>query len=336
MKVETLNEFRNTLASHRDALLEWLANDSPQKYINLGNAEVSDVMQMVSEIKDVLEQIENGQFGFCTECNGEVETERLELDFTEKVCLDHYTDTQIRALEGDLELAAKVQRQLLPHCTPCLSGIDIYVHSQPARIVSGDYYDFFSYEDGTQGIVMADVMGKGLPASMLMSNLQASLRILGPEYKDLNLLAARLNELFRYNLKLIRFISIFLSIVDTDAGTLQYCNAGHNPAIWWEASTASIRMLEPTGPAVGLIKNPEYESREIHFHHGDLLVFYTDGLVESQNSNRLEFGQDRLVDFIKNHHHNSAENILTELLDTVKNFSEKLHDDITILIMKVQ
>jgi len=259
--------------------LDWLNLDSTHQNDNLGNGDLKDVLKVVTDIKNTLERIDKGTFGLCNECDGKVEKNLLELDHTTQVCLDHYSESQRRALENDLELAAKVQKQLLPCCIPSHPRLQIAVHTVSARIVSGDYYDFFVSKNGLQGLVLADVMGKGLPASMLMSNLQASLRILGPRYEELHPLVVRLNELFRNNLKLIRFISIFLAMIDPDKGILKYCNAGHHPAIWLEAESGSIRLLRPTGPAIGLIKNPEFTSEEIPFRSGDLFVPFPSSII---------------------------------------------------------
>jgi phosphoserine phosphatase RsbU/P len=331
-----LSQFRQALRQHRDALLEWLETDSPEKANNLGGVEIDDVLQVVSQIKTSLEQINHGQFGVCRKCSGEVEVERLECDFTTNVCLDHYSDEQIRALESDLELAAKVQKGLLPCCMPVIPGVQIAAQTVSARIVSGDYYDFFASRNNAQGIVLADVMGKGLPASMLMSNLQASLRILGPEHETLHGLAERLNELFRYNLKLIKFISVFLAILEKDTHTLRYCNAGHHPALWYEARTGATHWLTPTGPAIGLVQNPNYKSAEIQYHSGDVIVLYTDGLVEARDDRGDELGENRLVEFIDKNHHLTAEACLSSLLETVKGLSGKLHDDVTVMVIKIE
>ena len=117
---------------------------------------------------------------------------------------------------------------------------------------------------------------------------------------------------------------------------LQYCNAGHHPAIWWEAASSTIHWLNPTGPAIGLTKNANFTSEELHFRSGDLFVFYTDGLVEARNSEEDDFGEDRLAKCIRDHHKDDADVILTKLLDTVKSFAVKFHDDVTLLVIKVQ
>ncbi len=335
MNKDTSLKFKKALTIHRDALSEWLNEDSSQKNINLGGASSEDVLQHVSELKDTLESIDKGTFGSCCECDDYVETDRLELDYSTQVCLDHYTDDQIRDLEKDLELAKKVQKQLLSGYVPSLPNIQIAVHTDSARIVTGDYYDFFVSKSGNQGLVVADVMGKGLPASMLISNLQASLRILGPEYDELEILTNRLNDLFCNNLTLIKFISIFLAKIDTESSILQYCNAGHNPAIWWNAASKSIRRLNPTGPAIGLTKIANYKTEEVHFGSGDLFIFYTDGLIETRNSNSEEFGDERLENLVLSNKNKTANEILISLLDTAKSFVGDFQDDVTILVLKI-
>ena len=203
MNLDTSAYFRQKLSQHRDALLEWLNTDSLHKDFHLGTANTHDVLHIISELKKALERIDEGDFGQCIKGDGEVEVERLELDYTTCVCLAHYSDSQLRALENELELAAKVQQQLLPSTYPDIPNVNLFVHTKPAHIVSGDYYDFLSLKNEHPAVAVADIMGKGLPASMLMSNLQATLRIIAREYEHPDALLQRLNELFLYNLKLL-------------------------------------------------------------------------------------------------------------------------------------
>ena len=194
--------------------------------------------------------------------------------------------------------------------------------------------DFFGFEDGSQGITIADVMGKGLSASMLMSNLQASLRIIGPEYGDPKQIAFRLNHLFLHNLKLIRFISIFMGIINPIDYTIRYCNAGHHPPILFKANKQEIQLLMPTGPAIGLSREPVYSSETIKLDPGDLLLLYTDGLLESRNRKVEEFGEPRLIDYIKQHNQENAEKIISGIMETIKSFSDYITDDITMMVLK--
>ncbi len=341
MHKNILTRFRHSLTEHRNDLLDWLGNSSTntKKYRCDCTPELEDIITeenipIISEIDRTIEQIDEGEFGKCSMCNGEVETDRLECNFKTNVCLDHYSENELRDLERDLELASKVQKHLLPHSVPAIEGLGIAALSRPAKIVGGDYYDFYCFRDCLQGLAIADVMGKGLPASMLMSNLQASLRILGPEHDELHFVASRLNELFRFNLKLIRFISIFLAAIDQKNSIIHYCNAGHHPPVLWSNSNQSVTLLNPTGPAIGLIPEAKYKSETTDFNSGDVLLLYTDGLVEARNTDGEEFGEDRLVLFLKNHNSESADNILNDLHKEVERFSQKIDDDLTILVFK--
>jgi sigma-B regulation protein RsbU (phosphoserine phosphatase) len=329
-----MEKFRSALVTHRDELLEWLSEKEYKKRIHLGSAQVKDVLEVLSEMKETLEKLDTGEFGKCEACDGSVENDRLEMDYTKCVCIDHLTEKEVRSLEQDLELAGKVQRQLLATCTPTLPEMEISVFSKPAQIVGGDYYDFFGFEDGSQGITIADVMGKGLSASMLMSNLQASLRIIGPEYDDPKQIASRLNHLFLHNLKLIRFISIFMGIINPKDYTIRYCNAGHHPPILFKSDNREIKLLMPTGPAIGLSREPEYTSETIKLSSGDLLLLYTDGLLESRSRRSEEFGEKRLIEYVKQHNRDKADKIISGIMEYVKSFSDYMTDDITMMVLK--
>lgn len=340
MHKNILTRFRNKLADQRNSLKDWLNNSSTntKKYrcdcATENNAITEDNIPIISEIEKTIEQIDEGEFGKCTLCNGEVETDRLECNYKTNVCLDHYSERELRDLERDLELASKVQQHLLPHTLPAIKGLEIAALSQPAKIVGGDYYDFFCNPSNLQGFAIADVMGKGLSASMLMSNLQASLRILGPEHNEPNIIVSRLNELFQFNLKLIRFISIFLATIDLKKNLIHYCNAGHHPPVLWRNSSQTVELLNPTGPAIGLMPQAKYRTESIEFNEGDILLLYTDGLVEARDESGEEYGEDRLVRFLKNNNSKSANEFISDLQREVEKFAQKINDDLTILVFK--
>ncbi len=334
MKEQALNQFHEYIAKHRDVLQELLKNDAVETKNMLKDASVPEIIAVMDEFKGLLEKIEQNKYGTCVVCQGEVELERLEQDCTTNVCLDCYSEEQLRELERDLELAAKVQKQLLPGYLPSIEGIEFAVRYESAQVVGGDYHDFFTLNNGQQGFVIGDVMGKGLAASMLMSNLQASLRILGPDYDRLENLAKHLNRLFRYNLKLIRFISLFLGAADLQNRELHYCNAGHHAPLFWDTINQEIRWLAPTAPAIGLIAEPEFGLNSVTFHPGDMLLLYTDGLIEARNQKKLEFGEKRLSAFIQENHRLTAEQFLEMLWKSVKEFTIQPIDDTTLMVLK--
>jgi serine phosphatase RsbU (regulator of sigma subunit) len=334
MEQKSLQYFHQTISQHKETLQGWLDSEKGNKDIYLGNASVKEVLSVVSEFKELLEKIEQKTFGKCQVCQGEVEIDRLEQDCTTSICLDCYSEDQLRDLEKDLELAAKVQQQLLPCCTPYMDGVQIAIRSKPARVVGGDYYDFFSLKNGTQGIAIGDVMGKGLPSSMLMSNLQASLRILGPDYESLDKLASHLNKLFRYNVKLIKFISLFIGSIDLERRKFTYCNAGHHSPLILQIKNSSVKWLEPTAPAIGLIKEAEFSSAEITIGEQDIIVFYTDGLIEARDQNRDEYGEERLVDIVQKNKHCDAEELTAAIWNHVGKHAVNITDDMTLMVIK--
>lgn len=334
MKKELIEKFSQTLNKHKDSLINLIDNNTDQKKLLLGPSNIDDVYNVVVELKESLEKLKKGEFGKCKVCSGNVEIEQLLKDCTTEICLDHYTEDELRKLERDLELAAKVQKKLLPDFTPSLPGVQISVFNKAADIVGGDYFDFFSCPDTGQGIVVADVMGKGLPASMLMSNLQATTRILGPENNCLAVLAKRINELFLFNANLMSFISLVLIKIDIENKIVKYSNAGHNPPLLWKSADKSIIQLNPTGPAIGLIKNPEYKSETISIESGDILLIYTDGLTEARNGQKTEFGKDRLIDSLGIHTEKTSDEILEALKEDVNSFAGEFNDDVTMVVLK--
>ena len=334
MKEDTLKSFQENLLKHRDDLLKFIETNSPDRDLNLSGAAIKDVLKVVGEVKTALERIDNHTFGNCTLCEGDVETERLHHDFTTQICLAHYTEEEISNLEKDLELTVKVQRQLLPCCVPVIKNFQFAHYIKPAGIVGGDFYDFFTLRDNLQGVVMADVMGKGLPASMLLANLQASIKTLGPEYTNLNDLATKINELFRYNTTLIRFISMCLIGLDIYRNRVSYCNAGHHPPLFWNSNQEKAIWLNPTGPAIGLTHTAKYITRTIDISENDLLILYTDGLVEAKNAEGEEFGEELLLKYVQSNNDQTAENILKGLRKTGEEFAGKFQDDVALLVIK--
>ncbi|HLE57095.1 MAG TPA: SpoIIE family protein phosphatase [Rhodothermia bacterium] len=328
MNRDAIERFKGALVRRRELLLDWMRGNGPKDRPGCDG-------ELIRTVEETLHRIDHGEFGRCAICHGEVETSRLALDYTASVCIECLSEIDRRSLERELEMAAQVQKNLLPRNVPALPNTDIAVHSQPAGIVGGDYFDFFPAPGGAQSFAIGDVMGKGLPASMLMSSLQASLRILGPELGHLTDLAVRINALFRYNLSLVRFISMILARVDTEKKQIQYLNAGHNPALLWRSSDRSGIWLQPTGPAVGLVKDPIYTTEEIDLHVGDLLIMYTDGLVEARNGSSDEFGATRLLEFAAANEHLGAERFVAGLRDAVLSHSgSKLHDDLTLMVIR--
>lgn len=340
MDTTFLNKIHRSLLRHKTNLVDWVKNGDTSQSRCLGTDKKEECsvenLEIISKIDEALDKVEHGTFGKCELCSGEVEEERLTLDFTTCVCLDHYSPDQLRELERDLEMAAKVQQHLLPASLPALNGVQMAVMARPAGVVGGDYYDFFRYKQHCQGLAIADVMGKGVQASMLMANLQASLRIMGPDYQDLASLANRLNELFRFNLKQIRFITMFLAGYDPESREMHYINAGHHPPLLWNSVSQSYQWLKPTGPAIGLVPETNYKLETLQFDDGDMLVMYTDGLVEARNNKKKEFGLDGLVQYTQENCTKPPQTFLNDLLSEVNSFGADIRDDLTLMVLKME
>ncbi len=330
------------LFMQRQHLTDWLHNTPPQKrQIRLGPVSEQAVQAHLEVLDTALEKAENKTLGICEVCHDGIEPSRLEMDYTASVCLDHLTEDERRRLESDLELSQKVQQALLPQQVPDIPGLQLAAFSQPARIVSGDYFDFFQFRDNTHGLVIADVVDKGMPASLLMASLQASLRILVPESDAPAEVAQRLNSLFIHNVHLTHFVTLFLSRFDHTTRTLHYCNAGHNPPLLYRTQAGRddpVHWLRPTGAAIGLVEAFEFKPGSIALSPGDVLLLYTDGVTEARDLQGEEFGSQRLVEFVRQQSGASAADLVRELRRWLQEFTQgrPLDDDTTIIACKVE
>ncbi|HTP07939.1 MAG TPA: PP2C family protein-serine/threonine phosphatase, partial [Anaerolineae bacterium] len=265
---------------------------------------------------------------------------RLEMDYTACVCLEHLATEERRRLESDLELSQKVQQALLPQQVPDIPGMQLAAFSQPAHIVGGDYFDFFHFRDNTHGLVIADVVDKGMAASLLMASLQASLRILVAESDSPAAVAQRLNSLFIHNIHLTQFVTLFIARYDPITRVLQYCNAGHNQPLLYRqrpAGTSQAFWLEPTGAAIGLVEEFIFKDAAVTLQPGDTLLLYTDGVTDTRNRQGIEFRPQGVLDFMQQYAALPAADLARELRRTLQGFAagRPLDDDTTFVVGKV-
>jgi sigma-B regulation protein RsbU (phosphoserine phosphatase) len=197
-------------------------------------------------------------------------------------------------LARDLEQAAEIQRGLLPSVAPTLRGLELAGHNAACRTVGGDYYDFFPYENGRVAMVLGDVSGKGMPASLLMMGLQARVQVLVEEPRNLASVMTKLNRITAANCPSNRFISLFFCILDGDTGELTFCNAGHNPPLIIRRN-GEWEQLSGAGPVIGILPSVEYQEHRINLDEGDTLVIYSDGVTEAANPENEEFEVERLA-----------------------------------------
>lgn len=240
-----------------------------------------------------------------------------------------------RILAKDLEQAALIQQGLLPTCAPKLPGIELAGHNAACRTVGGDYYDFLAYADGRVAIVLGDVSGKAMPAALLMTSLQARVRVLAEEPPDVAEMMTRLNRATAANLPSNRFISFFFSVLDPRTGELVYANAGHFPPLI-ARSDGSIERLEGGGLLLGILPSVNYEAYRAFLHPGEVLLLYSDGVTEATNPAGEEFEEERLEQTLLKNREKSPQDIVAAINEAVEAFAAgaPVADDLTLVVVK--
>ena len=219
---------------------------------------------------------------FANQAAAAIETARLHREAIEK-----------ERIERELELAAAIQRQILPRDLPDVPGLEIAAKNVPTRQVGGDYYDLFPLSRGRLGFVVADVSGKGVPAALLVSTVHAAVHLQIDEAPTIADLVGRIDRHLQRYAATRKFLTCFFGLIEPDSGTLRYVSAGHNPALLRRTSGA-IEQLGATGVPLGMFPKASWKEREVRLEPGDLLCVYTDGVTEALDADEQEFGLDRL------------------------------------------
>ena len=235
----------------------------------------------------------------------------------------------------DLDQAAEIQQRYLPAIAPQIKGLDLAGHNAPCRTVGGDYFDFFPYEGSRVAMVLGDVSGKGMPASLLMMGLQARVQALAEEPKNLAQVMTRLNRLTSANCPANRFITVFFCILNGENGDLTFCNAGHNPPIIVR-NNGDHELLEGGGPVIGILPSIEYQEYHAALEVGDTLVIYSDGVTEAADASDDEFETDRLAEAVRKARHLPATQIVEAIRQAVLTHAAGApqSDDITIIVAR--
>jgi phosphoserine phosphatase RsbU/P len=197
-------------------------------------------------------------------------------------------------MEKELELARGIQRSLLPETAPVVEGFDIALLNEPCFAVGGDYYDFLSLGRQTLLVVIADVEGKGVSSALIMSNLQATLRVLVLHLHSLNEIAEALNRMMWNDTRAEKYLSLFMGLIDVRRKTIHYINCGHVPPVIVRPGKDTVSLTEG-GMVIGLFEKAQYERGVEKFYPGDVLVLCTDGITESMDAEHDEYGAERMV-----------------------------------------
>ena len=244
-------------------------------------------------------------------------------------------EQEYRQMQEELRVASQIQRALLPGEMPQIPGYDIAAKNIPARMVSGDYYDFIPLADSRMAFCLGDVSGKGMPAALLMANLQATLRgqvLLGLSVKE----CIRNSNFLLYNSSAPeKYATLFLGVLDYKAHQFIYCNAGHDNPFFF-CPQKPVSRLQTGGIVVGFMKEFAFEQATIPFGVNDVLVIYSDGVTEAMNSRNQEFGEQRLHNVLQNSIHSGATDIIERVLKEVDTFTGETPqmDDMTLMVIK--
>lgn len=235
----------------------------------------------------------------------------------------------------DAERALEIQQGLLPKEIAQIDGYQISGAWRPARMVSGDYYDVLKYDEHRIALCIGDVVGKGMPAALLMATLQAAVRVLGSPTVSPATLCEQVNRLTLGNIARGKFITFFYGLVDSEARRMTYVNAGHNPPIMLRKDK-SVTRLEEGGAVLGVFPEWKYLQGAVNLSSGDRLLLFTDGVSEAQDQEGNEFGEERLIELLKDCCGLGASDLQRRVIETVTEFSAgNFHDDVTLLVVTV-
>jgi len=237
-----------------------------------------------------------------------------------------------KKIDIDLNLALEIQRKLLPKNNPAIEGYDIYGTSIPSKKVSGDYYDYIKINKDETLIIIADISGKGIPAALLMANLQAAIRSIANLGLTLNTMLHNINSLLYENSAPEKFATLFIAKLNAKKNSFEYINAGHNPPLLINNGSVVKELIEG-GIILGIIPDiPDFESETIQLSHGDRILLYTDGVTEAMNDKDEEFGLEKLEEIVKLDF-GSSEKTVENILSAIKKFTQNQiqFDDITLI-----
>jgi phosphoserine phosphatase RsbU/P len=237
--------------------------------------------------------------------------------------------------ERELVEARAIQRRLLPKEIPQIEGGRIAGAWRPARTVSGDYFDVLKFSESRAALCIADVSGKGMPAALLMSNVQAAVHAFASDTVSPSELCAKVNHVVSTSMGEDKFITFFYAVVDTLQKTLTYTNAGHNAGILLRGD-GSLERLDPADAVLGPFRSWHYTDAKIDLGCGDRLLLFTDGVTELRNSSADEFGEDRLIELLVANRELSAEALRDRIVKAVAEFGGgEFQDDATLVVLCV-
>ena len=247
-------------------------------------------------------------------------------------------EQNLERARAEIHIAAQIQKSFMPDHTPEVSEFKLAAVTIPAMEVGGDFYDFISLADGRQGLVIADVAGKSIPAALFMALSRTIVRANAAHRVSAADVLKEANVMIAEDASEGMFVTLFYGILDGKAHSLNYANAGHPPPLIFRTSGCKCAEQEVTGIALGAWEEAEYEERSVQFCRGDVALLYTDGVTEAANADGKLYGLQRLSEVVTKSRHLSAQDIMAAILDDISGFSsgQDQSDDITMIVLKAE
>ena len=261
---------------------------------------------------------------FANQVAGAIETARLHREAIER-----------EKIERELELAAAIQREILPRFLPEVTGVELAAANLPTRQVGGDYFDLFPLSRGRLGFLVADVSGKGVPAALLVSTVHAAVHLQIDEAKTVAELVQRIDRHLQRFSAAHKFLTLFFGLLEPESGLLRYVSAGHNPALVARTG-GGIERVESTGVPIGILPNATWREETLTLAPGELIALYTDGLTEAVNGADEEFGMERLSRLVREGARRPMQELCDAVLANVADFAAGMpqYDDQTLLLVR--
>ena len=286
--------------------------------------------ELLEQVDAALDRVDQGTYGICESCHETIEQDRLERNPLIRYCLDHLTAPERQALQDDLDLALRIQQNLLPNREFRGAGWEAYYHYEPLGPVSGDYCDLVAEDDKSIFFLLGDASGKGVAASLLMSQLHAVFRTLMALRLSPGHLLERANQLFCEFMLPGQYATVVCGRAD-DLGKIEIANAGHClPLVLRNGQ--NITVQNSTFP-LGLFCESEYTTTTLQLGNDEGLLLYSDGLVEANNSSGDEYGEDRLLRLFMNCNGRTPRELIENCLEDLRKFQlgQARKDDLTVL-----
>jgi sigma-B regulation protein RsbU (phosphoserine phosphatase) len=312
MKVDMNDVLRDQLLERRHKL----------EQASVSTEENPEIVRLIHEVDEALTRMDEGTYGLCKVCHEPIETERLMADPLVQFCLDHLTVSQQHALEDDLQLAARIQKGLLPEQNRRFGIWQVSYHYEPSGLVSGDYCDLLFSEKGDLYFILGDVSGKGVAASMLISF-----------ELPLGKIIERASRIFCESTLPTHYATLVIGQAHP-SGEMEICNAGHLPLL--VIGQDKVTPMGATGLPVGVFCDEQFPVQKVNLDPGQVLVLYSDGLSETRNLKGVEYGTERLSRLVNGFYGLTPEGIIAACLKDLRDFRGGAirEDDLTIMAIR--